>query len=74
MRLRSSYQLVQGFLVIEACCYQGLVNINARKTNLRNLLEGAEMFSADLLLRIVEDTHVLAGLYTITLIHQPGQK
>ena len=70
---QSSDELVQGFLVIKACCYQSLVDIFAREANLRDLLEWPEMFSADILLGVVEDAHVLTSFYTESLIHQSEQ-
>ena len=49
------------------------MDIFGREADLRDLLEWAEMFPADLLLSVMEDTHILTSLYTETLIHQSEQ-
>ena len=59
--------------MIEACCYQGLMNILTREAYLRDLLERPEMFPADILVGVMEDAHILTCLYTETLIHQSEQ-
>ena len=49
------------------------MDIFTREANLRDLLEWAEMFPADLFLSVMEDAHILTSFYTETLIHQSEQ-
>ena len=68
---RSSDKLVQRLLVVETRSDECLVDLAAGEADLCQLLEGLQVSPAGLLLGVVKGGHLLAGLNTEPLLHQP---